>query len=196
MTLYATLAELKAALGVTGTADDATFAIALAGASRLIDEQCGRTFGLGVSETRTFIAYSGTPILRIGDVVSVSAVATVASEVTTALESTAYRLGPADRRTGWPYDHLVLTGGGTPVWWSSLPTTVQVTGVWGWSAVPEDVKLACIQMAARWYRAAQAGFERITDIPGTGRIEISGDLTEYERLVLKQYSVKRSIVFA
>jgi len=123
--------------------------------------------------------------------------ATVTSDGTsTAMETTAYRLGLSVPRPGWPYDHLILTGGVGFAWWSSLPTTVTVTGVFGWPSVPADITLVCIQLAARWCRAAQAGFERITDIPGTGRIEISSQLTEPERMVLAKYNRARQIVFA
>lgn len=194
---YASLDQLKSALGITTTDDDALLLTALDGASRFIDEQCGRTFTKTTSEMRTFRGTGFSPVLRIDDAVSVSQVATVASGVTTVLESVAYALDPPQPRPGWPYERLRITGGGVPGgWWPALPSVVQVTAVWGWPAVPADITVVCLSVAARFYRSSKLGFADVIQGLAEGRTQVLKSLSTWDRMVLHEYDRKRAVVFA
>ena len=167
---YCTVEELKSRLGITDTADDFELGLAAAGASRAIDEITGRYFWRG-SDTRTYIPET---ISRqsLDDLVSVTSLKVdrdgdgVFEETWTqgtdyALEVAPGKYNAAAKGEQWPYTAAqVITGGKLfPfTWmWSHLDR-IQVTGVFGWPAVPLNVKNAAIIAGAQLFRIKDAPF--------------------------------------
>ena len=167
---YCTVEELKSRLGITDTSDDFELGLAAAGASRAIDEITGRYFWRG-SDTRTYIPES---ISRqsLDDLVSVTSLKVdrdgdgVFEETWTqgtdyALEVAPGKYNAAAKGEQWPYTAAqVITGGKLfPfTWmWSHLDR-IQVTGVFGWPAVPLNVKNAAIIAGAQIFRIKDAPF--------------------------------------
>ena len=167
---YCTVEELKSRLGITDTSDDFELGLAAAGASRAIDEITGRYFWRG-TDTRTYIPES---ISRqsLDDLVSVTSLKVdrdgdgVFEETWTqgtdyALEVAPGKYNAAAKGEQWPYTAAqVITGGKLfPfVWmWSHLDR-IQVTGVFGWAAVPLNVKNASLIAAAQIFRIKDAPF--------------------------------------
>jgi len=167
---YCTVEELKSRLGITDTADDFELGLAAAGASRAIDEITGRYFWRG-TDTRTYIPES---ISRqsLDDLVSVTSLKVdrdgdgVFEETWTqgtdyALEVAPGKYNAAAKGEQWPYTAAqVITGGKLfPfTWmWSHLDR-IQVTGVFGWPAVPLNVKNAAIIAGAQIFRIKDAPF--------------------------------------
>ena len=167
---YCTVEELKSRLGITDTADDFELGLAAAGASRAIDEITGRYFWRG-TDTRTYIPES---ISRqsLDDLVSVTSLKVdrdgdgVFEEIWTqgtdyALEVAPGKYNAAAKGEQWPYTAAVVITGGRLfpyVWmWSHLDR-IQVTGVFGWPAVPLNVKNAAIIAGAQIFRIKDAPF--------------------------------------
>lgn len=170
---YATAAELAARLGVPNT--DAELAMAIEAASRAIDRYAGRQFGLlSSSEFRWFPAeyFRGTWIIDIDDLMTTTGltVETVDAAGNPVAEVTEYRLTPRNAASvGRPWTRLEILAG-SPV--KPDRHGVQVTARWGWSAVPESVKLATLIQAAKIYdRKRNIGgpltSERIDDVAYT-----------------------------
>jgi hypothetical protein len=159
---YTTLALLKAQVRVTDTADDVAFAAAITAASRAIDHECGRQFGVSTAVARTFTQdceyyIDGSPAVPIFDLSSASGLIVAiddgdAGTWPTALTiDTDYRLWPYNAvADGKPYTHL-LTRSTSAYRWPHYPNAIKVTGLWGWAAVPAVVASACLIQAARFF---------------------------------------------
>ena len=167
---YCTVEELKSRLGITDTSDDFELGLAAAGASRAIDEITGRYFWRG-TDTRTYIPET---ISRqsLDDLVSVTTFKidrdgdgtfeeTWVLGTDYVLEVAPGKYNPAAKGEMWPYTAAqVITGGKLfPfTWmWSHLDR-IQVTGVFGWPAVPLNVKNAAIIAGAQIFRIKDAPF--------------------------------------
>jgi hypothetical protein len=168
-TLYCTVEELKSRLGITDTADDFELTTAVQAACRSIDEACGRYFWRG-TDTRTYVPSS---IYRqdLDDLVSVTTLKAdrdgdgIYEETWT--QGTDYQLevapgayNTAAKGEQWPYTGFTIIG---PryiplVWPWSHQDRLQVTGVFGWPAVPATVKQASLIAAADLFRRKDAPF--------------------------------------
>ena len=159
---YCTLSEIKAAARITDSVDDALLELSVEAASRQIDRACDRIFYNAGTATRVFLP-TDPYATEIDDAVSISAVKTSTSadgnfDVT--WSSSDYELQPLNGRVGgsyWPYTDIKAIGDYLfPVWTTnttnSNEATVQVTGVWGWTAVPVDIKQATILLAMRQFK--------------------------------------------
>lgn len=158
---YATLAEAKAYLRITDTADDAEIAVAITAASRAIDKHCARQFGVEAAAVARLYTWTGERIygrqsLPVDDVSSTTglAVVTLDEDGTTAdtlTSGTDYDLWPYNAtHDDRPWSHLVLR----PSSVAFLPRTargVQVTALFGWAAVPAVVEQATLVQASRFF---------------------------------------------
>lgn len=169
---YCTAAELASYLRVGDTADDVQLGLAIAAASRAIDQECNRQFGTIAApigriytarydDVRTYeqAAQAGalqayTPRVNDGWSVDIDDLASgVGLLVATdnardggfATTITGATLGPVNAvADGRPYTVLRSR--------TALPTVrdgVRITALWGWSSVPDAVKQACLLQASR-----------------------------------------------
>lgn len=152
---YLTQAEALAYVGQNLVQDTSLLDDVVTSSSRLIDRYCGRTF-FQVTEARTF-ATDDIYSLRMGpfdDLVSITTLKTDptgAGTYSTTIGATAYQLLPYNAPTAEePYTLISLLGGTQwPVpTFNMRQNTVEITGVWGWPAVPLDVKQACRLLVA------------------------------------------------
>jgi hypothetical protein len=167
---YCTVEELKSRLGIPDASDDFELGLAAAGASRAVDEITGRYFWRG-TDTRTYIPES---ISRqsLDDLVSVTSFKVdrdgdgVFEETWTqgtdyALEVAPGKYNVSGKGEQWPYTGAVVITGGKLfpfTWmWSHLDR-VQVTGVYGWPAVPLNVKNASLVIGAQLFRMKDSVF--------------------------------------
>jgi hypothetical protein len=156
--LYTDLPTVKAGLGKT-TADDRDDLIeaAIAAASRMIDQRCGRRFYADPTATaRTFTAYDryftigDAQSLRVADYVTADdvIVETRTSFAGTWTTVSDWEPGPDDADAdGMPWTEIVYEAG-----WVSDSTKIRVTARWGWPSVPDAVTQAATLLAARLYR--------------------------------------------
>jgi len=206
---YATLAELKSSLRITDAVDDSLLEIAIESASRVIDEYTMRNFYNAGTATRVFI-----PILedvcQIDDAVSISSIAVSTLQNKTfdlTWTATDYQLEPlngvSDGLSGWPYTRIRAVGN------YEFPNdetqyryegrygqedvaTVQVTGVWGWSAVPTAVKQATIIQAMRIFKRLDSPLGIISS-PDTGYFRVSNRIDPDVAMLLNSYRKTRHL---
>lgn len=169
---YVTPTELKAYLRITDTADDTQIQFAIDGASRSIDQECNRQFGVTTAVARYYewdgaylegqttpYAHCYAPILSIDDIQSTTSLevlvdtendGTYATEITV---STDFDFWPWNAAAnGKPWTHLVLRPTSSVLTqFPSYDRAVKITGLWGWTSVPEVVKQATLIQASRFF---------------------------------------------
>lgn len=153
---YCTLAEVKAALRLTDSTDDTLLENAIEGASRRIDGVCSRFF---YQRTATISLYAKQShfLLLNDDLVSITTLKTDddgdGSFEETWTSGTDYILQPLNATLqSRPYDRIVAVGGKTfPVPTIPPDPGVQINGVWGWPAIPDDIREACILLSMRHF---------------------------------------------
>lgn len=168
-TLYCTVEELKSRLAIGDTSDDFEITLAVQAACRSIDEICGRYFWRG-TDTRTYVPESIYE-QRVDDLVSVTTLKIdrdgdgVFEETWT--QDTDFRLtvapgkyNAAAKGEQWPYTGFIILGPKfIPFTWPwSHQDRIQVSGTFGWPAVPLAVKQAALIAAADLFKIKDAPF--------------------------------------
>jgi len=159
---YCTLSDIKAALRITDSVDDALLELSVEAASRQIDGATDRIFYNAGSATRVFLPtdpYS----CEIDDLATLTTLKTSSAadgnfDVT--WEATDYELHPLNGKVGGAYspftDIKAIGDYLFPIWTTSTTNsneaTVQVTGTWGWTSVPVAIKQATILLAMRQFK--------------------------------------------
>lgn len=164
---YVTLAEMRAELGITvvsDTTDDGKLERAAEAASRMIDNYCARRFYLDSSATARYYTAEEEDELDVDDIGSLTslAVATDESDARTYgytwTIDTHFEVEPFNAlATGKPITKLHIMPSST----YSFPLNrkaCRITALWGWPAVPGDVKTACMIQAVRLYKRRDAVF--------------------------------------
>lgn len=161
---YATLAEVKAALRIGDTAQDAAIEVAVEAASREIDGVCRRHFyDAGSATARVYVADSHHRVgvhdfsTTTGLVVETDSAADGTWSTTWAASD--YQLEPLNGRRGgeaWPYECVRAVGSYTFPIASDGQALVRVTARWGWASVPLPVKQACIIQSVSLFKGADA----------------------------------------
>lgn len=183
---YCTLADVKAALRITDTIDDALLENSINSASRMIDQYCNRYFySTSAGEVRYYKANDGF-VCWIDDAQSISEIKTSATDpliFDTTWEAADYQVLPANRWANGAYypitgitatDNLLF-----PVW--ADMALVKVTAQFGWASVPDPIKFACIIQASRLFKRLESplGVAGVSDI-GIMRVgaNIDGDVAQ------------------
>lgn len=160
---YCTLVELKSHLEIDDNLDDTRLELAINTASREIDQFTGRTFYTEGTATRVFQPDDNF-LTGIDDLISVTTIKTSTVADGTfdqTWAATDYQLEPLNGRaaglTGWPFTRIRAVG---EVFFPKFygRATLQIVGVWGWSAVPDAIKTATLLQAARVFKRADAPF--------------------------------------
>ena len=189
-TLYATVEELKSRLQITGTADDFELTMAVQAASRSIDQICGRYFWRG-TDTRTYVP-QGIAQQSVDDLVSVTTLKVdrdgdgVFEETWT--PGTDYALTPFNSASSTgeqrPYTGFIIVNAARYlpfIWlWSHLDR-IQITGVFGWPAVPPLVKQAALIAAADLFKLKDAAFG-VAGISDLGVMRVQNNPMVYQML--------------
>jgi hypothetical protein len=160
---YCTLNDVKAALNLEDSLDNAALELAIATASRQIDDYCGRFFYKYCTELFPATRYY-TPdnwwILPIDDFVSITQLATddfFDQNYSTIWNISDRMFEPVNNPSrGWPRNRILAIG--SYVFPQLLPQSVRVKGVFGWSEVPYEVKTAAKIQAARLFLRNQSPF--------------------------------------
>lgn len=159
---YATLNDVKAAFRITDTVDDSLLELSIESASREIDGWCERVFYNAGTATRVYIP-TDSFYIEIDDLVSLATLKT--SSTGTGFDNTweagDYQLEPLNGVSGGLTNHpatrIRAVGNKIfPLWdprnINSHEATVEVRGVFGWSAVPTAIKQACIILSMRQFK--------------------------------------------
>ena len=160
---YCTLAEVKAALRITDNDDDTLLERAIESASRRIDGYCGRWFYKTAQTAVQLFAENELILVFPNDLANSSVTIKLDANgdgtyEETLVQGTDYILTPTNAPlNGFPYSKAEMIGGDTfPLYYAPAPPTVEVTGEWGWNAVPSDVNQACILLAMRQFARLNA----------------------------------------
>jgi uncharacterized phiE125 gp8 family phage protein len=156
---YVTAAELKAYLRISDAVDDVQIALAVTAASRAVDRNCNRQFGLvAAPEARTYTARWDRDrrryVVEIDDLMTVTGL-TITGE-NGAINVFAKQPGNASL-ADVPWTRLVVDPTST-----TLPTLkedgVTVTAKYGWTTVPVAVQQATLLQASRLFARRNAPF--------------------------------------
>jgi hypothetical protein len=150
---YVSLPELKAYVGLSDTVDDIVMCFAISAASRAIDHDANRQFGVvAAPEQRT---YRARPDYELGqwtvDVDDYQTATGLVVEVVDAGTVTTFVREPFNAaQKGRPWTRVTFTDD-SEFQPSTHPHEVAVTAVWGWTAVPTTVKQATLLQASRFF---------------------------------------------
>ena len=198
---YATLAEVKAALRINDTIDDALLEMAIESASRLVDGYAGRYFYNAGSATKNFAAQDSYVVIT-EDLQSVSKVETAISVggdyVTWGAND--YQLEPLNGMAdglATPYTNIRAVGS------YAFPTfgypaldgqaLVRITGVWGWASIPTAIKQATILQSSRIYKRLDSPLGVLSS-PDLGFIRVGSRLDPDVAQLVDSYRTMRSFV--
>lgn len=189
---YATLAEFKAAVGITDSTDDTALQSVLDATDTLIDLYCDRKTGFGTaSETRYYTAEDWEYVLT-DDLVSITTLQTDddanGTYETTWTADTDYVLAPRNAALdGFPYTEIDTS----VTWPRNFPKDVylgvKVVGVFGFPAVPAAVKQAEIIQAGAVWNSRTAPFGVIGSADLGGILRMSRALHPEAALILEPY---------
>ena len=195
MTAYATLAQVKAALRITDTVDDALIEMARVSASDLIDGYTGRTFDTSGTVTRVF-APADNYVLQTDDLAGTALTITSSTGADGVFDVTwkasDYQLEPLNgvsngqavpfTRIRAVQDYLWPTAGGE--------ATVKVTGVFGFVSVPTVITQATVLQSSRIFTRLQsplgvAGFGEMGVVRVTRALDpdVAALVEPYRRIV-------------
>lgn len=155
--LYCSLPQVKAQLSKETDDDrDDLIEVAIRASSRKIDQITGRRFYADTTASartfstlgRTFSAAYGTGLL-VDDIASATGLVVAGGSFGVyGSPLTAYYTGPDNALAyGKPISYLMAD----PGFYNSI-NSVQVTAMWGWPTVPDEVEAATILLSARLYR--------------------------------------------
>ena len=152
---YATLSDVKAALRITDSMDDALLETAIESASRLIDGFTARSFSNAGTAVRNFAATDAINLI-IDDAITVTKVESTDEIGDTYTEWTAtdYQLEPVNSRADGLYSPYTGIRAVNTYTWPVVDyqALVRITGTWGWASVPTAVKQACIIQSSRIFK--------------------------------------------
>jgi len=156
---YCTIQQVKDALRISDAVDDSLLELSIEAASREIDAYCQRVF-YSTTATRTFVP-DNSYLVQIDDLVSITSLKTSTDNSwDTTWGASDYQLEPTNGIVGGlaqPFTRIRAVGNNVFPYGNYVvpmlhPNTVQVTGVFGWSAIPLDVRMACILQAQRLFK--------------------------------------------
>lgn len=164
---YTDLTTLKLSLSITDTVDDSWLEICITAASRAIDNFTERVF-YQTEGTRVYVPYDNF-VVETDDIATLTTLKT-STNVDGVFDQTwkvsDRQLEPLNGIAGGipsPTTHIRAVN---DYWFPTAggEATVQVTGTFGWAAIPDAVEQACILQSARYFKRADspmgvAGFD-------------------------------------
>lgn len=175
---YCTLAELKASLDITDSIDDGILERAITSASRAIDRYCARNF-YKVTATRLFVPRDNY-IVDIDDLVSLTTLKTTDDDTQTfdiTWSASDYQLEPLNGVVDGmptPYTRIRAIGDYTfPL--LEGEASVQIAGVFGFNAVPDEVNYATMIQASKLYKRKDSPLGVISGEYGAMRVGVRLD---------------------
>ncbi|GAA2543684.1 head-tail connector protein [Pseudonocardia hydrocarbonoxydans] len=154
---YVSLAEAKAYVRVADALDDAELNLAVAAASRIIDDHTHRQFGLLDAPAPRIYTARRDPVhdrwvVEIDDLMTESGLVIgydAAGDGGYATAIPGYALRPVNAApSGWPWTALVLAApAGVAI--TDRDAGVRVTARWGWTTVPDAIRQACLLQTSR-----------------------------------------------
>ena len=200
---YATLAEFKAWITMRGSststdaADDAVIEDHIEAASRYIDRETGKRFFVDSEDQTRYYTAEDSFLLEIDPLsaspTSVSIDTTGLRSYTALTEDTDFELLPYNAALeGQPYTQIAIIAAISSYFWPLTTKGVKVVGLFGFPAVPDDVKEATLAIAQSLNssRSGQTSAGRVT-VTAAGVVIRPEEVPPYAQRVIRHY---RSIV--
>jgi hypothetical protein len=150
---YCTPDEMAAYLGLTESGDNWLLEQLIAAAGTMIERQTGRVFAVEADSERRFnpiVDCRGRTLYLTHDLAA--APTSVVNGDGATLAATDYVTEPRTERPIYALK-LLQSSGVTWTWGADPEDAIRVTGKWGYSLTPpEDIRHACIRLAAFLYR--------------------------------------------
>ena len=188
---YCTLQDVKNALAIDDPQDDLAIEAAIMSASRMIDDYTGRFFykdGTQASPVTRYYTAQDWWTTNVDDFTVITEIATddnFDQLYTTIWAAGDYLVEPVNNpRRGWPLTRILAIG--AYIFPYNLPQSVRIKAAWGWSAVPEEVKMACKLQAARFFIRRQSPFG-IAGSPEIGTVRLYSKLDPDVELLLRPF---------
>jgi hypothetical protein len=167
---YATLAQVKAALRITDSVDDALLEMAIESGSRAIDGYANRSFYSQGSAVRIFTP-NDNYLTEIDDLITLTLLESKTdddSDFDTIFAADDFQLEPLNGRVDGlavPFNFIRAVGDYLFTQFEQ-EATVRVTGVWGWPSVPISITQATVIQSSRIYKRLDSplGVAGISDI--------------------------------
>ena len=161
---YAAVADLAGYMTVNAVTYNDDLAHALTTASRQIDAHCARRFWADTAATARVYWSKDTRVAMIDDAWAITSVKASSADDgnydVTYATMTDYQAEPlngvADGVDGLPTWRLRFNKAVLPI--GTETPTLQITAKWGWAAVPEAVRQACLIMAGEIFKLREAPF--------------------------------------
>ena len=188
---YCSVADVKAALRITDTIDDALIENSINSACRLIDQYCNRYFYLGSSDQEQRYFNTNDPYYiwmdDLAEFTSLDTSSTMKNQYdinwTNSGDYPDYELTPKNNLgNGYysPYTGIKATGHYLFPFFGEN-SLIRVTGRWGWASVPEPIKFAAIIQSSRLFKRLESplGVAGVSDM-GVMRVgrAIDGDVAQ------------------
>ena len=187
---YATLDDVKTALGISDFQDDARIEVALQAAEEMVNAYTERTFDAAGTATSTRLyAAVDAGYLSIDDATSITLVESdgAGSGTWTAWAATDWQAEPLNGRQGGrsvPYNGLRSVGN---QWFpESAEALVRVTATWGWATTPQSVATATKLQASRLFKRADSPLG-IAGGPDTGYLYLARQMDPDVQMLLAPY---------
>lgn len=189
---YATAANYRSVVGKTDTGQDAEILTDLTAISRYLEGKLGRFFNKDASDVaRIYLPVRSTATLRVDDLSAAPTTVKIDMDqdgvYETDIDSSDYELLPLNADKGpepRPFTQIRLVSWGDYSWWLA-GQRVEVTGKWGWPAVPGPVQRATIHLAAILRLETPRATRRIVELEGA--IEASADAMSIVRQLTDAY---------
>ena len=197
---YIDKADLKAYIGLSGTAQDDNIDNAIDSASRLIDKICGRRFYQdSVVNVKTFTPnnslYLETPdistttglIVKLDDDDDGTYEKTLTINTDFIVEPTNPRINRIiDGITYYePYNKItILDTRSSERFDPTIKSNVQITAKWGWTKIPSDIITATLIQSLRFFKRKDTPFNTYGDV-NTGVSELFSKIDPDVQTLLK-----------
>jgi hypothetical protein len=194
---YATIADLAGYMTVNAVTYGDDLAHALTAASRQIDAHCARRFWADTTATSRIYWSKDSRVLLMDDAWAITSVKSSSADDgtynVTYSAGTDYQAEPlngtADGIDGLPVYRLRFNKPILPI--NTETPTLQVTAKWGWSAVPDAVRQACLIMAGEVFKLREAPFG-VAGFGEMGAVRI-GRMSPQATALLRPYRTGDSI---
>lgn len=167
---YASLAALKARISpdATNTSHDAEFLDALLDVSREIENYCGRSFHTSAAASARLFYPTRWDMAKVHDFYTTTDLEIAVDHgndgtYETVWSASDYQLEPlngiVDGQVGWPFWRIRAVGNHRfPCVSSTSRAPLRVTARWGWAAVPDPVRDACLILAVESFKLPDSPF--------------------------------------
>lgn len=203
-TPYVSTPEFKEWVVLNDTVDDATITEVVTAVTRWIDLYTQRHFWrdgtTGSEVARQFASNCGYDLaiddLVPGTITALKTDATGDGTFETTWTAADYQLLPVNRPAGEPYTSVEAVGGQmfpSRTTRMSRANRVEITGIWGWTAVPDPVQQACLIQASRILKRRHSP-EGVAGFGDFGAIRITSRLDPDVQQLLDPYRHPRTVV--